>query len=379
MGNTNHSFLFIPDISGFTEFEKQTEINHSRHIISELQELIIDSDQLGMTVAEIEGDAVIFCKSDSVPSLAGILQQAEEMFLKFHTHLKRYENERICQCGACRNVANLSLKIIAHASKIESISVEGSEKPYEQEVILVHKLLKNQIKSNEYLLMTKQLFENSDELESISEKDWVLVNSGRSVYEDLGTVDYKFIPFKSLRDRVVTPAKVEYPEKSENPISKRIFIDCDVDTAYEVISNFDFRSDWNKKIKDIKYEKNKINRIGTNHVCMLKQGKSEFETITNDFGQDKIVYGERLKKFGLAKDLTTYFILEPKNSGTHFTFEAHIIPRPLTGWIVSPLIKRLFFNGLYDQVHNIKIACENFKDLLKKQQQMPAATQSAHT
>ena len=33
------SLLYIPDISGFTEFVHQTEIEHSRHIVSELLEL----------------------------------------------------------------------------------------------------------------------------------------------------------------------------------------------------------------------------------------------------------------------------------------------------------------------------------------------------
>jgi hypothetical protein len=45
------SLLFIPDISGFTQFVHETEILHSGHIVAELLELLIDSDQLGMTVS----------------------------------------------------------------------------------------------------------------------------------------------------------------------------------------------------------------------------------------------------------------------------------------------------------------------------------------
>ncbi|MEM6380660.1 MAG: DUF2652 domain-containing protein, partial [Bacteroidota bacterium] len=62
MNQIAHPVLFIPDISGFTRFVKTTERNHSRHIISELLELLIDENDIGLTVAEIEGDAILFYK-----------------------------------------------------------------------------------------------------------------------------------------------------------------------------------------------------------------------------------------------------------------------------------------------------------------------------
>ncbi len=94
------SLLFIPDITGFTEFVQHTELEHSQHIISELLELVIDANEIGLTVAEIEGDAVLFFKQGSLPTWEQLVKQAESMFVKFHAHLRRYETERICQCGA---------------------------------------------------------------------------------------------------------------------------------------------------------------------------------------------------------------------------------------------------------------------------------------
>ena len=58
----NGGLIFIPDISGFTRFVNQTEIEHSRYIIEELLETIINSNQLGLKVSEIEGDAILFYK-----------------------------------------------------------------------------------------------------------------------------------------------------------------------------------------------------------------------------------------------------------------------------------------------------------------------------
>ncbi len=107
------SLIFIPDISGFTEFVNKTEITHSQHIISELLELLIKTNDLNLKVAEIEGDAILFIKDASVPSIEDLISQSEKMFLQFHRHLLQYETQRICNCGACSAASGLSLKIIA--------------------------------------------------------------------------------------------------------------------------------------------------------------------------------------------------------------------------------------------------------------------------
>ena len=55
----NKGLLFIPDISGFTRFVNETEIDHSRLIIQELLEILINANQIGLEVSEIEGDAIL--------------------------------------------------------------------------------------------------------------------------------------------------------------------------------------------------------------------------------------------------------------------------------------------------------------------------------
>ena len=63
----NSSLLFLPDISGFTEFVQTTEVGHIQHIISELLQLLIDADILDLELAEVEGDALFFYKAPSFP------------------------------------------------------------------------------------------------------------------------------------------------------------------------------------------------------------------------------------------------------------------------------------------------------------------------
>ena len=49
----NQGLLFIPDISGFSRFVSQTEIEHSRLIIQELLESLINANQMGLEVSEV--------------------------------------------------------------------------------------------------------------------------------------------------------------------------------------------------------------------------------------------------------------------------------------------------------------------------------------
>ena len=73
--------LFIPDISGFTQFIDQTEIAHSQRIIAELLELLIDANELDLRVSEIEGDAILFYRFGDAPSLEEVVRQTEKMFI----------------------------------------------------------------------------------------------------------------------------------------------------------------------------------------------------------------------------------------------------------------------------------------------------------
>src|SRR6185295_7933531 len=106
--------LFIPDISGFTRFVSEMEIDHSRLIIQELLEVVINANQIGLEISEIEGDAILFYKFGESPDLKELYKQVEKMFRDFHRHLSTYDYRRFCQCKACTAAIDLTLKVITH-------------------------------------------------------------------------------------------------------------------------------------------------------------------------------------------------------------------------------------------------------------------------
>lgn len=334
------SLLFIPDITGFTEFVNSTEIEHSQHIISELLEQIIDSNIIGMEVSEIEGDAVLFYKPEDTPGLEEVYDQAKRIFLKFHSHLKLYDSQRICQCGACSTASRLTLKFVVHSAEIGFTNVKNNKKPFGSDVVLLHRLLKNDISHDEYILFTDQyIFGNKIDKSELSDLNF---EEGFSEYENIGLVKYSFVSLKDLYNEVPEPAPVVLPEKMKNPIVNEMIFDLSLMEAYEYLSNFDLKIQWNEGVTEFKYEKGKVNRIGTKHICVFDKGKAEFESVTNDFGEGNLVYGEKLRRFPLAKDLTFYFVLTPIEDKTKIRTEVHFRPLPIIGWLLKPIISMNF-------------------------------------
>src|SRR4051812_15587843 len=77
--SVQNGLLFIPDISGFTELVHRTDVLMGKQITYELLSSIIDNNILGLQIAEVEGDAILFYRFGSAPSLHELLRQYGKM------------------------------------------------------------------------------------------------------------------------------------------------------------------------------------------------------------------------------------------------------------------------------------------------------------
>jgi hypothetical protein len=334
---TENSLLFIPDISGFTEFVNETEISHSRHIISELLETIIEADTLGMRVSEIEGDAVVFFLQGRIPDLGEILDQARKTFEAFHSHLKLYERDCICPCGACQTAHRLSLKFVAHGGTIETLRVQEFEKPFGSDVILAHRLLKNDVQDNEYLLLTDGLPDATGGL-----PPWAKLVPGSSVYDSLGEISYRHVPLGSLKDGIPEHPARRKATKGTHSVSAAIHVPLPVAETFELISNLDLRLLWTRGVDELIYDRGRVNRAGTRHQCVVDGDIINFETVTDDPSPGRLVYGERILGTTPVLEPTLYYILEEDGEGTKLTAEFHYRPRPFPRSLFALPFRRIF-------------------------------------
>jgi ribosome-associated toxin RatA of RatAB toxin-antitoxin module len=337
------ALLFIPDISGFTEFVQHTAIQHSRHIISEVLELLIDNNISGLQLAEIEGDALFFYRIGDV-DIHQIREQVKRMYIAFHTYLKRYEYEKICQCGACSSVYNLSLKFIIHYGEIDFISVKDSNKPYGSNVIKVHRLLKNEVPISEYVLYTHEI-----DQENVSK----MPNQLQAEY-DFGQINYAYESLSAYKNELPEISPIPDNVPKHHIYSEEASINMPVLELYEIISNFDYRLLWSKGIDKVEYEKNRVNRLGDKHKCLIDKKEITPTTVTKKVKKNQLVYGESTTEIPFAKKLNVYYILEPENEGkTRLRIEIFVDFKPF-GILLKRLMKKNFK----------KVVPENIKELI---------------
>ena len=153
--------LAIADISGYTQFirNRRTSLLHAEQIITDLLEAVIDQSQHPLQLNKLEGDAALLyarCGNDSAQAAADVLNQAHRFFAAFHARQNQLiqEGDGGCGCDACTGIGNLRLKVILHLGDVLIKRVRQFEELAGEPVIIIHRLLKNSVVGNEYLLMT---------------------------------------------------------------------------------------------------------------------------------------------------------------------------------------------------------------------------------
>src|SRR6185436_18336946 len=194
----NKGLIFIPDISGFTRFINEVEIDHGRHIIPELLEVIINSNNLGLEISEIEGDAILFYKYGSSPDLKQVYEQVERMFCAFHKHLLAYDHRRLCQCKACMGAINLTLKVVTHYGEFTGYNVKNFSKLIGKDIIVAHQLLKNDIEQHEYWLVTDGVAANKNPNELSGKLNW---NKSEKQTET-GSIPFQYTQLSHLKNEL---------------------------------------------------------------------------------------------------------------------------------------------------------------------------------
>lgn len=192
------AFFYIPDISGYTNFIKGANLKEGSKLIHDLLESIIDSNIIKMNVAEIQGDSIWFYKFGKPVSIYNLEKQAKKTFLDFQSTLNTLKKSHPLLAGA----ADLTVKIVVHYGKVVETEVKNTLKLIGSDTVIAHRIMKNNVSVNEYLLMTQQYVSTQQPLilkKKIIPFLWSKVEKGASFYEHIGEVQYDFVSLTPLR------------------------------------------------------------------------------------------------------------------------------------------------------------------------------------
>lgn len=353
------TLFFIPDISGFTKFVHDTEISHSQHIIEELLELLVDANEIGLIVSEIEGDAVLFYRGGQAPTAAELLAQVQRMYVRFHAHLRRYEALRICQCGACRTANDLTLKFIVHYGEVGKNQVKEHRKLFGRDVIVAHRLMKNEVPCQEYVLLTHQLLNACSNWVQLKEAVWSPPESHEEAY-DFGTVAYCYIDLAPLQAHVPAPTVEDYslPGVTVEVMRIESVIEAPLELVFDVVTDLSRRHNWIVGLQGSDRHNGRITRNGSTHRCIVKDQEDDPFYVTHAFevGDDLVTFTDTNQRDGMCN---VYILRRLAEKVTRL--EVHTF---MEQKLLKLAFFRLFMKRQYSQI--VRHSHENLKAYCKE-------------
>ncbi len=191
-----HAVLLIADIGGYTRYMNwnRLHLTHAQLTVAQLLESVIDAGK-GLKLAKLEGDAAFFWAPDgNAKVLVG--DRLSGMRQSFLARRERLKKDIACDCASCKQLDNLSLKFVAHQGEVAEQKVKRNVELAGVDVILVHRMLKNDVPVPEYVLMTDAVAECLDD--SVRQVCKPLMHH----FEGIGETSTHYI---DLASSVVTP------------------------------------------------------------------------------------------------------------------------------------------------------------------------------
>jgi hypothetical protein len=184
---TQTGYLVLADISGYTSFVAQTEIEHADLALSHLLETIIEQLSSLLIISKLEGDAVFaYVEEGKLEEARSLLALIDQTYLAFREKALALYSQATCPCRACRALPTLDLKFMVHHGGFIVQHVAGIRDLLGTDVNLIHRLSKNHVTESTgwkgYALFTNQVLEHLQ-----TEKD-SFVQQAES-YEYLGEVE----------------------------------------------------------------------------------------------------------------------------------------------------------------------------------------------
>ena len=138
--------LVIADITGYTAFLRESELEHAEDSLRSLLNLLLDHTRPPLVVSRLQGDAVIsYAPKGSFQQGQTLVETIESTYLAFRQALERMVINTTCTCNACRNIPNLDLKFFVHYGTFMTQHLGSHIELVGADVNLVFRLSKNTV------------------------------------------------------------------------------------------------------------------------------------------------------------------------------------------------------------------------------------------
>ena len=197
------TLLMIADIAGYTKFMKfhYMSLVHAQETVAKLLEAIIDAVPK-LRLAKLEGDTAFFYLQGDAdgrfdPSL--VAAQASAIYQAFHARAADLRTNTLCPCDGCLQAGDLKIKLVGHVGTVALQKVKKLTELAGVDVIVVHRMLKNDVPVAEYLLVTRPVYEMLDS--PLRER----ASNVTLELDDLGSTPAYYVDLRDCDDGLTTP------------------------------------------------------------------------------------------------------------------------------------------------------------------------------
>ncbi|OON67755.1 DUF2652 domain-containing protein [Hymenobacter sp. CRA2] len=313
--DTQPALLLIPDISGFTRFIEEANHPQAPHLVADLLEILIEANCSDLQVAEIQGDAILFYRLGPPPPVAELVQQCRRIFLDFQNYLRVVARDTDSELSAALQEAGLTIKIIGHYGRVSVADIREFKKLLGRDVIVAHRLLKNNVAGSEYVLLTEDYFRTQDPAEVERCFAWTRLQRSATAYEYLGEIRYFYAYLTPLR-LLVQADEVD----GKLPVACRVKVQrvvaAPVQQVQRVVSNMRQRPRWLAGTSAVHYDASKARRPGANYKLDLYTGQIDLQVVQHlSTDDDHMEYVEKVAHWRLFPNALLFFRLEAIDAG----------------------------------------------------------------
>jgi hypothetical protein len=145
VSDTQPTCFLIADISGYTGYLAGVELDHAHEILADLMGAIVSALRPSFRLAKLEGDAAFTSMTAEVLDGSLLLDTIERCYFGFRRRRRDVRQATSCECNACSRIPDLDLKFVVHHGRALHQKVAGRRELLGPDVILVHRLLKNDV------------------------------------------------------------------------------------------------------------------------------------------------------------------------------------------------------------------------------------------
>ncbi|GAB4039021.1 DUF2652 domain-containing protein [Spirosoma jeollabukense] len=351
MAQTNATIL-IPDISGFTEFMTTTELNHSSHAINLLIDEIVTAVGDEYDVSEIEGDAVLLIKKGPAPAKKDVLDMCLKIFNAFHFRRIWIQRYTVCPCKACQSISNLTLKFVVHHGPLAEIKVGRFTKQSGLDMIVAHRLLKNDIENHEYVLITEKLLQQEADSSETEDMEWTISSSE---YDSIGKVEYRFTMLNGLRKLVPEPPAPPVFYRTDTTPYHDVEIAANVRDVYMTfVMNIANRADWVPGLQKVEQDISEV-FIGSVHRFTFDKYEAILSPRRMTITEDGFIYAESCQIRSMNLSLIYEYVFKEIDEKTS-TFSCRFMNADESG--LPEKVRATFLERLQQMAEGLKTYCE---------------------